>query len=86
MGDDRTDVDVRDTDAILRNAGLAFPHLRDQEADMVRVGLRPYRSTVRLEVEQVVSGQRLVHNYGHGGSGYTVSWGCAEDVASIVLD
>lgn len=85
MGDSRTDVDASDTDAILRDAVRAFPHLRGERADMVRVGLRPYRSTVRLEVEQVVGGRRLVHNYGHGGSGYTVSWGCAEDVASLVV-
>jgi D-amino-acid oxidase len=44
----------------------------------VKVGLRPYRrSGVRLEREG-----RVIHNYGHGGSGFTVSWGCAEDVAS----
>ena len=47
-----------------------------------RVGLRPGRPTVRLEVEQV-GGRRVVHNYGHGGAGVTLSWGCAEEVASL---
>ena len=43
-----------------------------------RVGLRPVRPEVRLEREG-----RIVHNYGHGGAGYTLSWGCAEDVVAI---
>ena len=45
----------------------------------VKVGLRPFRrSGVRLETEG-----RVIHNYGHGGSGFTVSWGCAEEVATL---
>jgi D-amino-acid oxidase len=45
----------------------------------VKVGLRPFRrSGVRLEAEG-----RVIHNYGHGGSGFTVSWGCAEEVAAL---
>lgn len=44
-----------------------------------RVGLRPVRSTVRLERVGDV-----VHCYGHGGAGMTLSWGCADDVAALV--
>ena len=42
------------------------------------VGLRPYRSNgFRLEHEQF--GRRdVIHNYGHGGCGVTLSWGCAQ--------
>ena len=47
------------------------------------VGLRPSRSEVRLEVE-VIDGRFVVHNYGHGGAGVTLSWGCAEEVVSLV--
>ncbi len=42
-------------------------------------GIRPVRSEVRLEVERV-DGIPIVHNYGHGGAGFTVSWGCAHEV------
>ena len=45
-----------------------------------RAGLRPARDTVRLERVG-----RIVHNYGHGGAGYTLCRGCAEDVARLVL-
>ncbi|HEV2840693.1 MAG TPA: FAD-dependent oxidoreductase [Chthoniobacterales bacterium] len=49
-----------------------------------RVGLRPFRrSGVRVEREQLRDGRALIHNYGHGGSGFTLSWGCAEAVATI---
>ncbi|HMC79917.1 MAG TPA: FAD-dependent oxidoreductase, partial [Acidimicrobiia bacterium] len=48
----------------------------------LRVGLRPFRrDSVRLEREP---GARVIHNYGHGGSGVTLSWGCAEEVSALV--
>jgi len=50
-----------------------------------RVGLRPYREGgVRLCRERAPDGRTIVHNYGHGGAGFTVSWGCAEAVAQLV--
>ena len=50
-----------------------------------RVGLRPFRrSGVRLELGRMPDGRRLIHNYGHGGSGFTLSWGCAETVVKLV--
>jgi D-amino-acid oxidase len=46
--------------------------------------LRPYRSAgVRLEAE-VVNNKHVVHNYGHGGSGLTLSWGCAKHAIGLV--
>ncbi|MEU9157907.1 FAD-dependent oxidoreductase [Streptomyces sp. NPDC048417] len=49
-----------------------------------RVGLRPYRDAVRLERELLADGRVLVHNYGHGGAGVTVAWGCARQAAGLV--
>jgi D-amino-acid oxidase len=48
-----------------------------------RVGLRPGRPTVRLEAERF-EGRQVIHNYGHGGAGVTLSWGCAEEVTALV--
>ena len=49
-----------------------------------RVGLRPFRkSGVRLEKEKLRDGRSVIHNYGHGGSGFTLSWGCAENVFAL---
>jgi D-amino-acid oxidase len=46
--------------------------------------LRPYRlQTFRLEPE-TVRGKFVVHNYGHGGAGITLSWGCAHEIVDIV--
>ncbi|AGC44931.1 D-amino-acid oxidase [Myxococcus stipitatus DSM 14675] len=48
-----------------------------------KVGLRPGRPSVRVEAEE--SGARVVvHDYGHGGAGVTLSWGCAEEVVTLV--
>jgi D-amino-acid oxidase len=50
----------------------------------VKVGLRPFRhGGIRLEPERVADGRTVIHNYGHGGSGFTVSWGCAEEVVRL---
>ena len=48
------------------------------------VGLRPFRKNgVRLEKARLSDGRSVVHNYGHGGSGFTVSWGCAREVLEL---
>lgn len=47
------------------------------------VGLRPGRNEVRLELERRADGCAVIHNYGHAAVGYTLSWGCAEEVAAL---
>jgi D-amino-acid oxidase len=50
-----------------------------------KVGIRPFRRTgVRLEEGRLGDGRPVVHNYGHGGCGLSLSWGCAEKVVAIV--
>jgi len=31
-----------------------------------------------------VHGRSVIHNYGHGGSGFSLSWGCAREVVRMV--
>jgi D-amino-acid oxidase len=51
-----------------------------------RVGLRPFRkSGVRLERNKFGDGRTVIHNYGHGGSGFTLSWGCAREVVEMAM-
>ncbi|GLZ33557.1 amino acid oxidase [Lentzea sp. NBRC 105346] len=64
---------------------IFLPTLREAQpvpGNPVRSGLRPHRDRgVRVEVER---GCPIVHNFGHGDTGFTVSWGCAEDAVDLV--
>jgi D-amino-acid oxidase len=82
------DIDLRNYEPIrkMHDRCIEFlPVLKDaqiDESEPVRVGLRPMRrQNVRLEREP---GTRIIHNYGHGGSGVTLSWGCAAEVVDSV--
>ena len=49
-----------------------------------RVGLRPGRTSgVRVGAEKLNGGRTVIHNYGHGGAGFTLSWGCAQTVLEL---
>ncbi|HEY0474106.1 MAG TPA: FAD-dependent oxidoreductase [Kribbella sp.] len=75
--------DPRTAEEILDRAAEFVPALRKAKVIRHRVGLRPARPAVRCEGVQ--TGDRLVvHCYGHGGSGVTLSWGCADEVAELV--
>lgn len=70
---------------ILRRCIEVEPRLRHAQVRGHQVGLRPGRPSVRLEAEQI-GNSRCVHNYGHGGSGVTLSWGCAREAAVLLTD
>ncbi|MBZ0113469.1 MAG: FAD-binding oxidoreductase, partial [Thermoanaerobaculia bacterium] len=80
------DLDPRpeDTEAIVRRCTDLVPEIAESEVLGVSVGLRPGRAEVRLELEVAAAGQPVVHNYGHGGGGFTVAWGCANEVVRRV--
>lgn len=71
---------------IMRRCAELEPKLADAEVLEHRVGLRPGRSEVRLEGALLEGGVPCVHNYGHGGSGVTLSWGCAEEALRLVAE
>lgn len=83
IGSEDLSVDQDIADAIRQRCAKIEPRLYDARVLDHRVGLRPNRPSVRLELDQT-AGFPLVHNYGHGGSGMTLSWGCANDVRAIV--
>lgn len=76
--------DAATTEAILGRCRAVEPRLKGAEVVAVKVGLRPCRTSVRLEAAPRTSDKLLIHNYGHGGAGVTVSWGCADEVVQLV--
>ena len=84
-GSDATIPDPATAAAILARACQLVPALGDATVLGHAVGLRPARAAVRLEREDR-SGGVVVHCYGHGGAGVTLSWGCAAEVAGIVCE
>lgn len=82
-GDWSTVPDDAQTERILRDAPKVYPGIDVSRVKEVRVGLRPGRPTPRIEAEYTDAGP-IVHNYGHGGNGYTLSWGSANKVVDAV--
>lgn len=86
VGNWDTTPDPKTAAEILERCAELVPKLAGTEVLEHHVGLRPKRSGgVRLEVDtEAPGGMRLVHNYGHGGAGVTLSWGCAEEAVALV--
>ncbi|RFB01600.1 FAD-dependent oxidoreductase [Parvularcula marina] len=72
--------------------GLSFaspyPALKvDQEREILtRTALRPYRAAGYVIRKDRFGEKTLIHNYGHGGCGVTLSWGCAKEAADLLKD
>lgn len=73
--------------SIIERCRALVPRLSEARVITQCVGLRPVRrGGARVEVERnrLSDGAMLIHNYGHGGAGVTLSWGCADEVAALL--
>jgi glycine/D-amino acid oxidase-like deaminating enzyme len=66
--------------------GLGAPNLADDQIIRAVAGIRPYRRGGPRVERLELAGKIVVHNYGHGGAGYTLSWGSATIVAELLRD
>ncbi len=76
--------DSKDAESILERCQRLAPALKNVKILEHKVGLRPGRKQVRLEIETISDTCTVVHNYGHGRAGFTLSWGCAQEVFELV--
>jgi D-amino-acid oxidase len=77
------EVDPGASDAIFERCLKLAPEIASAPRLGSAVGLRPKRPTVRLERELLADGRVVIHDYGHGGAGVTLAWGCADEVAQL---
>jgi D-amino-acid oxidase len=83
-GDFNLAPDENTAKAILHRAARLEPRITNQPILEHLVGLRPCRPAIRLEAQNLPNNKTIIHNYGHGGSGVTVSWGCAHHVLRLI--
>ena len=83
-GSDDLTPDAGTAEAIVARCAALVPAVAHARILEHRVGLRPARTAVRLERDVLADGRPVVHCYGHGGAGVTMSYGCARDVVALV--
>src|SRR5438876_11931048 len=57
---------------------LARVHVSEDRIIRTVVGLRPFRPSGFVVRTETIGDTTVVHNYGHGGGGITLSWGTSE--------
>ncbi|XP_011180438.2 D-aspartate oxidase-like [Zeugodacus cucurbitae] len=81
--DYNTKVCPNDKAFIVNGCRDMLPSLENAQHLSDWVGLRPGRDALRLEAEK--GGKKIIiHNYGHGGAGVTLAWGCAKEVLELL--
>jgi len=85
----KTDVDLSERREIVNRCSRIMPSLERASFVDEWAGLRPWRPTPRLETE-IISTKNgslpIIHNYGHGGNGITMSWGSAIHVGRLLSE
>lgn len=81
VGDDSPAFDPVLEERMMARCVAIEPKLADAPVVDRRVGVRPQRDRLRVEWDDNLP---VIHNYGHGGSGVTLSWGCAAEVVRLL--
>jgi glycine/D-amino acid oxidase-like deaminating enzyme len=71
---------IRTPHAPLNMAVCSLPRVRVESSNVLRtiVGLRPYRPSGFVVRAEKLDDTLVIHNYGHGGAGISLSWGTAQ--------
>jgi D-amino-acid oxidase len=83
-GEYTTDFTADRTDLLDRAGVFSMHNLAQLEEIGVVVGLRPCRTSRHVRFGPDPDEPRILHNYGHGGSGFSLAWGCAESISALV--
>jgi len=85
VGEWSEEVDPLVSKAIMERCSKFFPGLSTAKVVKEMVGLRPGRSSVRLEIDETLTKHSIViHNYGHAGQGVTFFRGCVLETVKLV--
>jgi glycine/D-amino acid oxidase-like deaminating enzyme len=76
--------DSETAETIVKQCGNFIPSLSEAKVVGGWAGLRPLRDPIRLESCEGPGKNLLVHCYGHGGQGFILSWGCAQEIGDIL--
>ena len=88
-GDSELSIRDNERNRLLQNATYMGIDVEKSKIVGEWTGFRPFRQTVRCEIETKETSSRsikVVHSYGYGGSGWTVYVGAAKECAQLVLN
>jgi D-amino-acid oxidase len=81
-----TKPDPKTSADMLERAQKLEPNLKNAVIRHAGIGLRPGRKSIRLERGTLADDRIVIHNYGHGGAGFTTAWGCADEVITLLMN